>query len=402
MSNDTTLKSNGQTGEKLLRYLARNGGQATRCRLQKASVLRGAASEYDAVLDSLIELGVIVCENSHANKRDWLYKLAQAPENLGYTEVSGGNGDKPEESATHKLDQAAEAATLIFQPEQLGPGDAPLERQNLIKLLGLEEIGGGIASGQVLITPAIAEILLRGNTYNRPIRKPHLTTLVRAIKNGEWVMTSNGIAFADDGQLIDGQHRLMAIIEAQQPVNSMVHVGISKEAFKTTDLGKKRGAADIAALMGFVNYVTVGCAATLLYLYENNAMRTGYYGVSNTAIEAVLQANRSGLDYSSMIARKAADILPPGIGAFCHYIFSRLDLAMADRFFEHLETGADLPIRSPILWLRNRLLFNRGNKAKLPRLTVAALIIKTWNRFRRGQEAVNLNWLAREQFPKAI
>jgi hypothetical protein len=269
-------------------------------------------------------------------------------------------------------------------------------------MLGLVELDGGIAGGKVLITPEIAAILLRGNKNNRPVRRPHLTTLVRAIQNSDWIMTGNGIAIADDGHLIDGQHRLMAIVEAKQPVESLVYIGISKEAFKTTDLGKKRGAADIAALMGFVQYVTVGCAATLLYLYDRRALKYGYGAASNTAIESILRANRSGLEYSAMVARKAVDLLPPGIGAFCHFIFSRLDLAMADRFFDQLGTGADLSMRSPILWLRNRLIHNRGDKAKLPRVTMAALVIKTWNRYRRGLSAVKLQWLASEPFPTAI
>lgn len=391
--------------DKLVRYLTSNGGQATRVKLQKASVLRGSVAEYDAVLDSLIELGVIVCDNNPARKSAWIYRLAQQRVNAAGQEVVDGNGNQPEDNAMQKPETtiSTQKVQSIEQLEQIAASeDAPLERHSLAKLLGIAELGGGIAGGKVLITPAMAEILLRGNKHNRPLRRAHLNTLVRAIKRGEWIMTGNGIAFADDGQLIDGQHRLMAIIEANQPVESMVYVGISKEAFKTTDLGKKRGAADIAALMGFVNYVTVGSAAILLYLYNNNAVKSGYYGVSNTAIETVLRMHRAGLDYSALVARKAADILPPGIGAFCHFLFSTIDMELAERFFDQLATGADLPLNSPILWLRNRLLFNRGSKAKLTRLTITALVIKTWNRFRRGKDAVNLTWHAREAFPKAI
>jgi len=401
-----TEKTNGNAGERLVQYLARNGGQARRGQLQRSRILRGSPESYDATLASLIAEGVIVCESA-GKKTETIYKLAQPLEQAAIG--SDKAGDNHEEKGGEGMEKSAKPVRLIKLVEQAlevsGQADAagePLDRHSLTKLLGFEDKDSDFAGGKVLITPAIAEILLRGNKHNRPLRRPHLNILVRAIKNGEWIMTGNGISFADDGQLIDGQHRLMAILEADQPVESMVYIGIAKEAFKTTDLGKKRGASDIAALMGFVQYVTVGCAATLLYLYENNSMKSGSYGVSNTAIQAVLQANRLGLEYSAMVARRTAEIVPSGIGAFCHFIFSRLDRDMADTFFDHLKTGADLPLKSPLLWLRNRLLVNKGSKAKLPRVTLSAFVVKTWNRYRKGQEAVTLNWLPRESFPKAI
>ena len=382
MSNDTTLKSNGQTGEKLLRYLARNGGQATRCRLQKASVLRGAASEYDAVLDSLIELGVIVCENSHANKRDWLYKLAQAPENLGYTEVSGGNGDQPEERGEMELSALAVAQT----DSEPAPESHPTE---------------DITSTKMLITPDVAREMLAQNKHNRPIRKANVDALVAAIRQGQWVMTGNPIAFDHTGRLLDGQHRLLAIIEANQPVESIVTRGLAKAAFLTTDTGAKRGAADVAAMLGFKCYVTTGCAATLLHHYENNSMRIFKKGVTNQEIQKIL-SEHPGLQESVDVGRELANILPPGIGAFCHYVCSRLDREAAATFFQHLKSGANLRANSPILVLRDKLMFYKAGKIVFSRQAIAALIIKAWNNFRKGKEVANLTWKPREQFPRAI
>lgn len=61
------------------------------------------------------------------------------------------------------------------------------------------------------ITPSVARVMLQNNTSNRPIRNGHVETLRLSFERGEYVPTHQGIAFADDGSLIDGQHRLTAI-----------------------------------------------------------------------------------------------------------------------------------------------------------------------------------------------
>lgn len=63
----------------------------------------------------------------------------------------------------------------------------------------------------VKVTPRLAREWLKHNTKNRPIRPSHVETLRASFERGEYVMTHQGVAFAEDGELIDGQHRLSAI-----------------------------------------------------------------------------------------------------------------------------------------------------------------------------------------------
>lgn len=63
----------------------------------------------------------------------------------------------------------------------------------------------------VEITPRIAREWLKANTQNRPLRPSHVETLRSSFERGEYVQTHQGIAFSDEGVLIDGQHRLTAI-----------------------------------------------------------------------------------------------------------------------------------------------------------------------------------------------
>lgn len=95
------------------------------------------------------------------------------------------------------------------------------------------------------ITPTLAKTMLERNTENRPVRRGHVKSIADAITRGEWKVTHQGIAFAKDGRLLDGQHRLAAIAEANIAVMMMVSWDVDEEAFFALDQGLKRAASDI-------------------------------------------------------------------------------------------------------------------------------------------------------------
>ncbi|HEY5050458.1 MAG TPA: hypothetical protein VII50_06125, partial [Acidothermaceae bacterium] len=64
------------------------------------------------------------------------------------------------------------------------------------------------------ITPAKAAEWLEANTTNRPVSRTVVRSFAEAMKRGEWIVTHQGIAFDVSGVLIDGQHRLAAVVEA--------------------------------------------------------------------------------------------------------------------------------------------------------------------------------------------
>lgn len=86
------------------------------------------------------------------------------------------------------------------------------------------------------ITPSQAAALLAKNTpLNRKVRKTHVEALTGAIRRGEWRVTHQGIALAPDGSLLDGQHRLHAIIAAGIPVTMLVSFDVPADSFAVMD-----------------------------------------------------------------------------------------------------------------------------------------------------------------------
>jgi len=95
-----------------------------------------------------------------------------------------------------------------------------------------------------LITPEIAQQLLKTNSSNRPIRERAVVELANLIKRGEWVATHQGIAIDQNGIFIDGQHRLLAIIKSGISCLMNVTTDAPVESFKVIDGIVPRSLAD--------------------------------------------------------------------------------------------------------------------------------------------------------------
>ena len=116
----------------------------------------------------------------------------------------------------------------------------------------------GMYTSVVLITPAMAsEMLSRNMKCNRPVMKSTVHSYARMMRNGNWNLTHQGIAFDENGNLIDGQHRLNAIIEANISVMMNVTYNVHRnqgETF-TIDMGRKRTYANIVSMSGISDLV---------------------------------------------------------------------------------------------------------------------------------------------------
>lgn len=99
-----------------------------------------------------------------------------------------------------------------------------------------------------LITPYRASEYLKANTHNRTLRKTYVEDLAREMRAGHWGLSHQGIAFNCDGTLLDGQHRLHAVVRANKPVHMVVTRGVPSETRVVMDTHAKRTASDALSL----------------------------------------------------------------------------------------------------------------------------------------------------------
>jgi hypothetical protein len=90
------------------------------------------------------------------------------------------------------------------------------------------------------ITPEMAEQMLEKNTHNRKLKRPTVLRYAREMKLGRWQMTHQGVAISDDGTVIDGQHRLAAIVESGRTVPMMLTSGLGMNVQLLVDDHSKR------------------------------------------------------------------------------------------------------------------------------------------------------------------
>jgi len=96
----------------------------------------------------------------------------------------------------------------------------------------------------------------------RKARPRKVTLYATEMTTGRWKVNGDTIKFDDQGRLIDGQHRLMAAIQAGLTLTSFVARGLdADDAFATLDVGARRSTADYLRYHGFASNVALLAAS---------------------------------------------------------------------------------------------------------------------------------------------
>lgn len=258
---------------------------------------------------------------------------------------------------------------------------------------------------QVTITPDLALDILTKNESNRKVNNRIVKNYAHAMKNGDWKLNGESIKY-NKHRLIDGQHRLLACIEAEVPFTTMVITDIDSDVFDSIDIGYKRPAGQIFGMKGEKNAnllaATVKCVKA--YYAGEPITRSPY---STIDLERELE-KRPDIRESVTKMSNSSNIpfLTKSVAATAHYIFSDIDYRTAEQFFAGLIEGIGLESHSPILLLRNKLIKNMNSAAKLGNDVKLGLTIKAWNYYRTGKHprllSYNPSGERAERFPVAI
>jgi len=108
------------------------------------------------------------------------------------------------------------------------------------------------------IGPKEASKLLETNEKNRSIKKVHLEYLTRQMNENKWKEnTGESIKISKKGKLLDGQHRLQAVINSGKKLKFLVATDLEEEVFAVIDSGVSRSSGDVLHAMGVHNAFSV-------------------------------------------------------------------------------------------------------------------------------------------------
>lgn len=122
-----------------------------------------------------------------------------------------------------------------------------------------------------------ARFLLNLNTNNRKRKNQKVAEYVSIIKNGMFKFNGASIVISEDGILLDGQHRLMAVEELTgYKIKTVLVTGVKQNTMQTIDIGSKRTNADFFSLNGIKNSTALASMTRLVMSEFGNNLRQEY------------------------------------------------------------------------------------------------------------------------------
>ena len=259
----------------------------------------------------------------------------------------------------------------------------------------------------ILLTPEKAKELLVTNTNNRPLNQRMVDRLTLEMKEGKWLVNGDTIRVSKTGVLLDGQHRLSAVVKSGITITAALVSEIDDAVFHTIDTGDTRDASDVLAIDGYKSAALRAAVLRILDAYDKDSDFFRKSQLTNLEFLTLAQKH-PGLDRSLVFSKKAESgkLIQPSVICAAHYIFSRIDRESADKFITQVATGEEIKSTDAAFVLRRRLTSNLASKSKLPAIYIFALVIKAWNGFRLGKKVGALRFREEgeraERFPRAI
>lgn len=222
----------------------------------------------------------------------------------------------------------------------------------------------------------------------------------------EWRKVSVPLIFSVSGKLIDGQHRLAAVLDAAKQQAFLVVIGEPDDNFGFIDQGAKRSASDIFSIHGVKNANHVAAISKFMAAYKIDKI-SGRRGLPFHNFDNPEQQYAFLQKLDEKIVQEAAGItnkfgrvrMPsPTIFGAVFYILAEKSQSHARKFMHGILTGeVENPTKSPVFKLRDKIL--RGNYY---RLALAGDLIQAWNAERANKRVSQ--WYSDKggKFPRAL
>lgn len=258
----------------------------------------------------------------------------------------------------------------------------------------------------VTMTPDLASSWLAKPWTRR--RRVSLVTVLKyatAMREGRWREPSlDPIALTPEGQLLNGHHRLNAVIEAGWTGDMLVALDVDPEVFSVIDTGRARAASQFVQAPS-ANAVTSSARLVLWYNERWPAHPRGRaLTFDNDRLLAYIDEHGEPLAQAvrdaSIVQRQSG--LPAKPSAAVIYIARELRIVPEERIESWLAgvaTGAYLAPDDPRLQLRNRL---RSEPARTRSDSAAmwGLTVRAFNAYIQGRSLAKLVWDPNDSPPR--
>jgi hypothetical protein len=253
------------------------------------------------------------------------------------------------------------------------------------------------------IDPERADEMLKQLDVNRKLVSNHVMFLAREMREGRWKVNGDTIRFSGK-RLLDGQHRLHAIIQSGITVWVLVVEEIEDDAFDTIDTGRSRGAGDILSVHGFGHQpFLLAAAARFIWYSDNGFPLESSFRIANAEIVEIVRKHPI-LQFLCGFMSKRKPVCASPIIAGLALISRKVGREVTIQFADKLASGANLGPEDPIKFFRDKWLqqgTHRGDRTV--RANWVAVLIKTYNAWAAGKKTDRVErYQSEEKWPDVI
>jgi hypothetical protein len=249
---------------------------------------------------------------------------------------------------------------------------------------------------------------------NRSINAATVRSYKEEMRAGRWELNGEAIKFDVDGHLIDGQHRLLALSQTVADedsvlIESMVVRGLPPTTQRSMDGGSRRQAGQQLGMRNIANSFNIASVArfwTMLHTKDGKYDPGALFGeqalkVSNLSIELWVDDHPDEVAFANTYMSGIRKIeTRPGMSGAVLLILAEANQTAALEFFDGVIVGANLPLGSPILALRNRFDSARRTREKLSDRDVLGFYLQAWSFWRRGRQLGKVHRPREEWIPR--
>lgn len=135
---------------------------------------------------------------------------------------------------------------------------------------------------EMVVTPDTAKLWLeKNNPKNRKINFERVYTYANDMKNGNWDITGDGICFDEQGVLLNGQHRLSAVVCSNTPALFLICTGMPRSI--NYDSGRKRTIKDNIKMFVGADYSTklIAVASLAMHIIDDKTSGSNVSYIDN-------------------------------------------------------------------------------------------------------------------------
>lgn len=193
---------------------------------------------------------------------------------------------------------------------------------------------------RITITPEYAKRLLESNFEGQRNVRSHIVERYAAdMESGAWNEDVGGlIVVSDTNKVIDGQHRLHALIKSGKNINFYVQTGVEESAYKVIDSGMSRTVTDVIDCKSKTAVAAI--ARIMAGLRKGLPLKTSMMGsapISKTENIEYIERNTPILEkaasYTNNMKRVLKRVAAQGVGAAI-YLMMLDDPDVVEYFFD--------------------------------------------------------------------